>query len=181
MLNVGWTTHPEDVQDLVQEVYCRLLAARSGTRALEGRPNPQIWRYLQRIARSVVIDALRSRRAIKRGGSQSPPAARRPPRAHAGSHSPGEPAVPGPDIEERLLTRERAELLRRRVREIFPGEQGERNLRVLELAAVEGLTSGEISRRLAGALTPSSVHTVLHRVRRQLAAAMVSSSLAAVG
>ena len=49
-------------------------------------------------------------------------------------------------------------------------QQGRRNLRVLELAAIEGCTALEISRRLAGALTPSSVHTVLHRLRRQLGA-----------
>jgi hypothetical protein len=42
---------------------------------------------------------------------------------------------------------------------------------VLELAAVEGLTSKEISQRLAGELSPSSVHTVLYRIRRQLSRA----------
>ncbi len=57
------------------------------------------------------------------------------------------------------------------MRQLYPGAQGERNLRVLELAALEGMTSAEISRRLGGELSPSSVHTVLHRMQRHLAAA----------
>jgi DNA-directed RNA polymerase specialized sigma24 family protein len=102
-----------------------------------------------------------------------------------------EQQAPGPSPEERLLAAERTELLLRRVRQLYPGAQGERNLRVLELAVLEGMTSGEISRRLGGELTPSSVHTVLHRLRRHLAAAgderaggpseVVTSAMAAVG
>jgi RNA polymerase sigma factor (sigma-70 family) len=173
MLAVGWCAQREDIDDLVQEVYCRLLARRRAERHLAGRPPAQQWVYLQRVSRSVVVDALRGRGARKRGGGAAAPAT-----LHVAA--PGPPS-PGVTIEERLLARERADLLRQRVRALFPGEQGERNLRVLELAAVEGLTSGEISQRLAGELSPSSVHTVLYRIRRQLAGAVVSSTMAAVG
>ena len=87
--------------------------------------------------------------------------------------------APGPTPEELLLDRERAGALRRRVEELGGAEHGARNLRILELAAVEGCTAAEISRRLAGALTASSVHTVLHRLRQQLAT-MPGAELAAM-
>jgi RNA polymerase sigma factor (sigma-70 family) len=180
MARCGLRPEPEQVEELVQEVYCRLLARR--TAAVADRPPAQLWAYLHRIARSVVVDELRSRLAGKRGGGQC-------------REQPVETLVdrpaPGMSPEELLLAGERAELLRQRVRRLYPGAQGERNLRVLELAVLEGMTSGEISRRLGGELTPSSVHTVLHRLRRHLAAAgdertagpseVVTSALAAVG
>ena len=159
MTRLGLRPEPDQVEELVQEVYCRLLAGRPG--AVADRPPAQLWSYLHRIARSVVVDEMRSHRAGKRGGGRF--------------HEQGLEVLmecPAAELspEERLLASERVELLRRRVRELYPGAHGERNLRVLELAALEGLTSGEISLRLGGELTPSSVHTVLHRVRRQLAA-----------
>ena len=185
MARFGLRPEPEEVEDLVQEMYCRLLARH--TSAVADRPQGQLWTYLQRIARSVVVDEMRSRRAGKRGGGRF---------EEREVEVLVERPAPGPSPEERLLAGERVELLRRRVRQLYPGAQGERNLKVLELATLEGLTSGEISLRLGGELSPSSVHTVLHRVRRKLAATprrapragtsarrneVVTSPLAAVG
>lgn len=184
MTRFGLRPEPEQVEELVQEVYCRLLARPAA--AVADRPKGQLWAYLHRIARSVVIDEMRSRSAGKRGGGRC-----REEEPEALLEQP----APGPSPEERLLAGERTELLRRRVRQLYPGAKGERNLRVLELSALEGMTSGEISRRLGGELSPSSVHTVLHRMRRHLAAAgagpgdepagarteVVTSGMAAVG
>ena len=160
MTRFGLRPEPDQVEELVQEVYCRLLARPAA--AVADRPRGQLWAYLHRIARSVVIDEMRSRRAGKRGGGRC---------GEQATEELLEQPAPGPSPEERLLAVERTELLRQRVRQLYRGAQGERNLRVLELAALEGLTSDEISRRLGGALSPSSVHTVLHRMRRYLAEA----------
>ncbi|HXT20395.1 MAG TPA: sigma-70 family RNA polymerase sigma factor, partial [Thermoanaerobaculia bacterium] len=168
-----------DLDELVQEVYCRVLDGRFPDAAMEWPP-PQLWAYLNRIARNVVIDEVRSRCAKKRGG---------PPR-NTGGGGDGQPAqhhgrrgshrltaalaerrAPGPTPEERLLAREGARAVRRRVHELGGAEQGARNVRILELAAVEGFTAPEIARRLACGLSASTVHTVLHRIRRQLLAA----------
>ena len=184
MTRFGLRPEPEQVEELVQEVYCRLLARPAA--AVADRPQGQLWAYLHRIARSVVIDEMRSRGAGKRGGGRC--------REQETDVLLEQPA-PGPSPEERVLAAERTELLRRRVRQLYPGAQGERNLRVLELAALEGMTSDEISLRLGGELSPSSVHTVLHRMRRYLTAAagkragesagsrteVVTSGVAAVG
>ena len=177
MARCGLRPDPEHVEELLQEVYCRLFAG--STRAVSGRPRAQLWGYLHRIARSVVIDELRSRRAGKRGGGH---------RCEEGTDALVDRVAPGMSPEELLLASERTELLRQRVRDLYPGPQGERNLLVLELAALEGMTSREISLRLGGELSPSSVHTMLHRLRRHLGAAdaggdavVVTSTLAAVG
>ncbi|HEV8631477.1 MAG TPA: sigma-70 family RNA polymerase sigma factor [Thermoanaerobaculia bacterium] len=155
MRRAGWRPQAPDIDELVQEVYCRVLAARPAV-PLTAWPPAQVWSYLHRIARSVVIDELRSRGARKRGGGHG-----------AAGPAACDRRAPGPTPEERLLARERAADLRRRVRSLGE-EHGPRNLRILELSAIEGCTAAEISRHLAGALTPSSVHTVLHRLRRQL-------------
>jgi len=163
MRSVGLRSDATEVDELVQEVYCKVLTGASTCDA-PSWPAPQLWSYLNRIARSVAIDAIRSRYAMKRGGEPPSEAERlSPPR-----HTEGRTVQPG--FEERLIERERGDAIRRRVLELGGVQQGARNLRVLELAAIEGCTAREISRRLAGALTPSSVHTVLHRLRRQLVA-----------
>ena len=176
MARTGCAARTDEVQELVQEVYCRLLE-RSDSR-VSGRPEGQLWSYLQRIAYSVVVDHLRARHARKRGGW--------PPRAEVAralddrrglDEHPADAASP----EQRALVRDEVRAVRRRVRQAFPGHLGERNLRVLELAAVEGLTAVEIAERLRGELTPSSVHTVLHRVRRLLTGRGPLTTAAAAG
>ncbi|HEV8242286.1 MAG TPA: sigma-70 family RNA polymerase sigma factor [Thermoanaerobaculia bacterium] len=175
MRRMGWRPEPCEVDELVQEVYCRLLVGRLPMDIGEWT-HGQLWAYLHRVVRNVAVDEVRSRCARKRGG---------PPQGEAdGQHrevgpSLGEHRAPGPTPEERLLAREQARALRRRVHELGGPEHGARNLRILELAAVEGCTAAEISRRLAGALTASSIHTVLHRLRHQLAA-MPGPELAAM-
>lgn len=172
MRRVGWRVDPVELAELVQEVYCRVLDGRFPDAVVDW-PAPQLWAYLNRIARSVVVDTLRNRCARKRGG---------PPRVEGGcavdhDRRDRRPAAaltdrraPGPTPEERLLAREGAKAVRRRVHELGGAEHGARNLRILELAAVEGYTAPEIARRLAGGLSASTVHTVLHRIRRQLLA-----------
>ena len=167
---VGWRATGEDIEELVQEVYCRLLERDGTGEAWARRPAPQLWSYVHRIARSVVVDLLRSRAAKKRGAAL---------RCDVRPEALAERRAPGPSVEERLLARERVAHLQRRVCELSGAGQGERNLHILELAAVEGCTAAEISRRLAGALTASSIHTVLHRLRHQLAA-MPGPELAAM-
>jgi len=167
MRRIGWRAEPGEVDELVQEVYCRLLESRFPA-GIGGWPTGQLWGYLHRIARSVVVDEVRARCARKRGGAaQGEGTGARHERGDGPSL--GDRRAPGPTPEERLIERERAGALRRRVQELGGAEHGARNLRILELAAVEGCTAAEISRRLAGALSASSIHTVIHRLRRQLA------------
>jgi RNA polymerase sigma factor (sigma-70 family) len=163
---IGWRADGGDLDDLVQEVYCRVLEGRVAS-AVGDWSTAQLWSYLNRTANSVVVDAVRCRCARKRGG-----AARADGDVGTADDrtvwAADEECASGPTPEDRLLARDGARALRRRVRQLG-GAQGSRNLRILELSAVEGCTAAEISARLAGTLSPSSVHTILHRLRRQLA------------
>lgn len=175
MRRIGWRAEPCEVDEVVQEVYCRLLVSRLPM-DIGDWTHRQLWAFLQRVVRNVTVDEVRSRCAKKRGGV---PQGEGDAKQQNAGGTLGEHRAPGPTPEERLLAREGARALRRRVHELGGPEHGARNLRILELAAVEGCTAAEISRRLAGALTASSIHTVLHRLRHQLAA-MPGPELAAM-
>lgn len=67
-----------DIDDLVQEVFVRALAAPSSLPprpldesgvVLDGALEPDLWRYLARIARHTTIDVARALRAQKRAGA----------------------------------------------------------------------------------------------------------------
>ncbi len=155
----------EGRQDLLQEVYLRLLEKQGlRLRRCRAQGDKSIGAYLSKIAESVVIDHVRAAAAAKRGGGRlTQPAS-------DGGSDPFESAIAaGPSPEERLLSRERRRLFVRHCREAVGSRNARRDLRVLYLAFFEGFTSREICRRLGGGLTPSSIDSLLHRVKRRLA------------
>ncbi len=155
------------VEDLVQDVYCRLLA--SG-RPLDprGRLERQVLAYLRRTVRSAAVDGARIAGAAKRTRGErpeGPPLALRP----AGF---ADPVDPSPTPEQRLLMRDR----RRRFLTACRAAAGAspraaRDVRLTALALLGGWTSREISAALGGRLQPSSVDAAVCRLRGRLAAA----------
>ena len=148
----------ERVEELVQEVYFRLLSR--GLRHLDrGVDNRDLVpAYMARIAERVAIDEVR---------------------AHlAGGHAkirwvPFDEetlaADPAASPENRCLRAEKRRLFLDRCRAIVAlgRENRRRNLRILRLAFLEGWTSREIA-RAEGRLAPSTVDTVVSRARRLL-------------
>ena len=157
----------EGRQDLLQEVYFRLLEKQGQRlRRCRARSERAVGAYLSKIAESVVIDHLRAEATAKRGGGCLVDG------ASQGEADPCERVVDrGLSPEERLLSRERRRLFLRHCRNAVSSRHSRRDLRVLYLAFFEGWTSREICRRLGGGLTPSSVDSLLHRVKRRLARA----------
>lgn len=160
---------PEQVDELMQEVYCRIFAAegRCLQRCRAGSAG-QVAAFLARVAERVVFDHLRRGSAEKRGRALL--AGWDEPEAEALRPVAVDPAV-GP--EERLLGEER----RRQLFSCFALDRHlparphrERDLRILHLALVEGWSSPEIAERFGGRLAPSSVDSLIHRLRRRLAA-----------
>jgi RNA polymerase sigma factor (sigma-70 family) len=163
----GLRPRRELVEDLVQEAYCRLLEAGPLPGDFRGRSDREVTSYLSRIARSLVVDRLRSRRAVKRGGDW-----RRVPAGSGGLEGDvvARVADPAPSPEDRLLAGERRRLfLDRCRRSAGSGRVGRRNLRILELALLEGWSSREIAREVGGGMRASSVDTLIHRMKRRLA------------
>ena len=156
---------PADIEDLLQEVYCKLLD--SGGKVLRnchGRHGNEVSAYLGRVAESVVLDYLRASAAEKRGKElviQQKP--------EQEFELCDLAADRGPSPEERILNRERRDLVLSRCRKKSSGASATKDLWVFYLAFFEGWTSREISKHVRGGLTPSSVDCALHRLRKRLA------------
>jgi DNA-directed RNA polymerase specialized sigma24 family protein len=153
------------VEELRQEVYCRLLE-RDGQRLRNFRGSSDtatVHAYLGAIARSVVVDDLRRRSALKRGGGLQRCAIAR----SAFEFAP-DAARPTPCPEQRAIAREGLRALIGNYAAETDTSQLRRSLQVLRWALVEGWSSREIAAALPGRLTPGSVDSMLYRLRRRL-------------
>lgn len=157
----GLAPRADRIDDLTQEIYCRLLQRGSGSWGLAGRSGPQVAGYLRRVARSVLVDRLRAAGALKRGGIG----------LGAAGDEPAEVADRAEGPEQRLLRRERRRRFAGCCRRAAGSVRPCRDLRIFMLAVVGGWTSREIAERLGGGLRPSGVDSVVWRMRRRLAAA----------
>lgn len=161
---VGALPRGDELDDYVQDVYCRLL--ENGARSLRlcrGGEEGSVGAYLGRVAETVVIDRLRASAALKRGRDRlvSPP-------AHVEPDPVERVQDRAPSPEERLLARERRLLFLVRCRRAAGPRHPRRDFHVLRLAFLEGLSSREICRRMGRGLTPASVDSLVHRARRRL-------------
>jgi RNA polymerase sigma factor (sigma-70 family) len=169
---------PDELDELVQEVYCRLLAnRRRHLRCFRGDSEKALRTFLARVARGVVLDHLRYRYAFKRssmlriswGCASANPRARP---ATAAGETEVEPLDRVPCLrvspEREALRRQQRRLFFRRCRETDGGRSCRRNAEIVWLALLEGWSSREIAPRVS--LSPSAVDTVVHRARRRLEA-----------
>jgi RNA polymerase sigma factor (sigma-70 family) len=151
------------VDDLVQEVWCRLLEReRTGRRGVRGASDGEIAAYLARVAASVVVDALRAAGAAKRR-----------PRGFVRLDAGGDAVQPVDRRScplRRLLARERLRGHLALCRALVGARNRSERLRIVHLAVVSGLTSREIAARLGGRWTPGGIDSLLFRLRRRLAA-----------
>lgn len=148
----------DDVDELMQELWCRLLAAEGRLlTAFRGESRSEAAAYLAAVARSVVVDRLRFRRAQKR----------RAVLLGLGGYDLAD-LTPGP--EARLLRRERRETARRRLHDLLGPRTSRRNRHAVELALLGGLTSREIAARSRGRTSAGAVDSLVHRVRRRMTA-----------
>ncbi|HEY4592235.1 MAG TPA: hypothetical protein VIJ61_07495 [Thermoanaerobaculia bacterium] len=168
LYRAGLSPEPDQVEDRVQEVYCRLLLG--GTlllRQFRRWSELQVVRYLRRTVRRVVCDEKRAARAVKRGaGFEIALAGRLAGLANRVVDSRGTP-------EELAILAEARRVLLARCRMVAAAamcpDDRQRNLRVLRWAFVEGWSSQEIVRAEGGRMAISSVDTLVHRARRRLA------------
>lgn len=144
----------DDVEELVQELYLRLLAQGGSFR---GQSPPELWHYLSRTAHNLVIDhwrALQRQRPVPKERSFR--------RARC-------LADPEPSPERRAMARQRLCLFLERCRWAAAGFQVELKLRIMRLAFVDGCSSQEIARELPGTVTPRQIDSMIFRLRQRLA------------
>ncbi|HEV8579958.1 MAG TPA: hypothetical protein VGX68_12865 [Thermoanaerobaculia bacterium] len=163
----GFRFEAEEIEERVQEVYCRLLMGGAGRlRLLRRWSEGQVVTYLSRVSKRVVVDELRALAAAKRGGRRV---------AFSGClrEVAERTADPRCTPEEEAMLAEGRRLLLERCRLLAESMTGrsdrELNLRILRLAFLEGWTSREIAGAAGGRLAASSVDSLVHRARQRLA------------
>jgi DNA-directed RNA polymerase specialized sigma24 family protein len=165
--DAGFPFEPEEVEERVQEVYCRLvMGGPRRLRRLRQWSRTQVVAYLARIAQGVVVDEVRSLAAAKRGG----------PRTSFGGclrEVAERTADPRGNPEQQAILAESRRLLLARCRLLAESMSRIKDrglcLRILRLALLEGWSSQEISLFAGGCLAPSTVDSLVHRARRRLA------------
>lgn len=156
---------PEDVEELAQEVYCRLLSNdRRALRGCRARSAGELWCYLDRMCASVVVDGHRSRHALKR---------RSPVRD---AERLGQPDAATTFDDPQWCPDQRLRAARAR-EHIFATcealarcpDVARRNAFIVESVVFEGRSIEEVANRVG--MRKSGVHSVLARLRRKLAGA----------
>ncbi len=195
----GMRPRGELIEEIVQEVYCRLLAGGSWRlRQCRATSQYQVSAFLGKVAERVALDHVRAARAQKRGGQVRERHGRGGAADRGGRGARGEgregSAAGGMDVhgglgertgngdgevrqlvdpranpEELMLGRERMRLFLERCGALAGGREVRRNARILALAW-SGWNSGEIARVVGGTLTPRSIDSLLRRIRRRAAA-----------
>lgn len=145
----------DELDELVQDLYCRLL----NIRRFRGKSELELWAYLHRVAHSLAIDHRRAARAGKRRiqlvSATTPDALY--------EHFVSVDASP----EERCLESERWRVFLSRCAPAIPGKR-RAILYALRMALFEGWTSREIASRLDGALTAGQIDGLICRLTRRL-------------
>ncbi|MEM7052327.1 MAG: ECF-type sigma factor [Acidobacteriota bacterium] len=152
-----WRAASEGCEDVIQEVYCRLF--ERGVVPLLELGEGQVVVYLQRVARHVLLDRQRSRRTRKRGGGW----------VRTGWASAQHSLVAADSPEQTVLGAERRRQFVAACRRLARrGPAGWRDAEICARVLLEGWTSREVSRALRGALAPTSIDSLLWRMRRRL-------------
>lgn len=153
----GLPSRSEDVQELIQDLWCRVFERAPGAVVEAGDGTLT---YLGTTLRNLAADRLRAASAKKRGGLRR--------RVSLGALG----ALPSPDAspEERLLGREERHRLLARIRPLSSASRRRRDLMIFERALLDGWSSRRIARALGDTLAPSSIDSLVHRLRRNFAA-----------
>lgn len=148
---------PALVEEILQEVYCRLLGM-GALRRLRGRTRGELIAYLGTIAERTAYDHARQSRASKRDGTREVRLTRR-----------RMEQIPDPrqSPERDLLLAETERHFLGRCRDMPERGPRGRNAWVARLALIEGWTSREIADASGGRLSATYVACLIHRLRRR--------------
>lgn len=156
---------PEWLDDLEQEVYCRLLDHDRRKPPRQSTFGPEHRRFLEVLADSTVADDLRKRCAAKRDWR----ATFALPADDAGLLA-SRFVCRRPTPEQGVVERDSFRKTVARLRSFAKGPSGKQSVEALVLTAVAGLTSREVAARASTTLAASSVETRLCRLKARLRA-----------
>ncbi len=172
-IRCGLPLEDQDFDELVQDFYCRLFSARrkkssrgkrgTGPRGgglkegFRGCTEEELWRYVIRVAHSLVVDRLRLLGASKRT-----------PRDKIRSLDTSRLRSPKLDPEEQLLKKERRKVFFERCLEVVSCDRVGLELRALAMALLEGWSSREIADQLKEGLSAERVDKLVSLLRQRL-------------
>jgi RNA polymerase sigma factor (sigma-70 family) len=154
---LGQPVNRELVEEIVQDVYCRLLLQES-LRRWRGRTLAELLGYVGTIADRTVFDHLRVAQTGQRHGIREVRMGRRLEQLPDPRQNP----------ERDLLQAETRRLVLRRCHDASARAGRRRNVWVARLALLEGWTNREIAGAAGGRLSPGNVACLVHRLRRRL-------------
>lgn len=160
----GLGTASDLVDDLAQEVFCRLFERHGRSLSTGPAKNELVLAaYLGRMAERLVVDRVRYLAAAKRGGrrtlSLSEPTVARLAEARPDR---------GPTPEQRLLSGDGWRRLWRSLAGLELGERGRRYLLALMLMAIGGWTSREVAGLIPDQPSAAALDLRLYRLRHRL-------------
>lgn len=156
----GLRAQEEDVEELVQDLYLRVLrVCRRAPACFRGRCPEEVWSYFVVVARHLVSNRVRDASRHKRNPVMHCPLAAQMAGVVSGERSP----------EERIFSNQLLRLFLARCRRELRGIHVRRQLIVLRLACVEGWSSREIAHHLDG-VTPQAVDSLVRRMRQSFIA-----------
>lgn len=169
LLRLDRRAYKDTVDELVQDVYCRLLDRnRRALRSCRAQTDSSFRGYLACLCTNLVVDHLRSRSAQKRGGWQTSWVSRVDFQRDSVAERLESVADQAAGPEARLLMAESRRYFLRSCSSLLNSKSRQRDLEIVRLAFVEGWTSREISERFEGRLKPGSIDSLIHRQRRKL-------------
>jgi RNA polymerase sigma factor (sigma-70 family) len=164
---LGLRAQLELVDEIVQDVYCRLLEGGEHRLRQGGSgSDTSLLAYLGTIAERTVLDQVRTASALKRTGLSTVRLGRLSRRARRAVER---IADPGPTPEQTAMRSEGRRQLLDRCREMRGLGPGRRNAWVMRLAVLEGYSSREIAAAAGGRVSPHTIDMLVHRLRRRLA------------
>lgn len=167
---LGQRVDAERVNELAQEVWCRLIEReRSHRPGPRGEHELETAEYLRRVAVSVVVDAWRSERACKRRPAQIDSLETLA--GGGGESCADERGCP----LRRAQARDRLIDFLRHCRRLLGRRPTRDRFDAVRLVWVEGMTSPEAARRLGGDWTAGAVDCLLMRLRRRLEASGIET------
>ncbi len=158
----GEPRDPDFVDDLVQDVWCRLLERdRRILQRCRGTSEGEVMTYLRRVAASVVVDALRARGALKRRADDLVSISGE---AEWALRLVDRTSCP----ERRAIATQRLRMLLRACRRGSRTHPVDRAFADRTARSDRGLELGEIAALFDGSWTRPAIDSTLYRVRRKL-------------
>lgn len=168
--NLDNSTVQETISDLVQEVYVKLVDFdRQALRNFQGESESSFLAYLSKISNNIVAEYFRKQLAEKRRGNEISIQVLLDDQECEQS---GSRAITHTYLsingEQKLVNNLASQEISKILKQVLVGPNSQRDLLVFKLCTVEGLSSKEVAESKEFTLKPSSIESIIRRVKNKV-------------